>query len=241
MIATLRSVTLGIEFPELNQKLGLASDHPWTEAQNDKRLYEYSILAREISELAAHYQCATVATEFLNIETQDHGKGRSFNRMVNNQWCRKGFILPLVRRLEALGIRHAEVNPAYSSKLGNLLWGWPLHIPDPACAAIEIGRRFLQDNTRRSSRTKGGHRRKEASLGDSGSVAEDPREKWRELWNRINPRSGDTPRCTFDRLERAFPQACPRPGPFRSRSSRIFQITPARLASRNSTCIRKEL
>ena len=89
-------------------------------------MYKLSCIAREVTNLAVHFQCSAVVTEHLNIQCQDHGKGRSFNRAVNNQWTRKGFVLPLVRRLKAAGLRHMEVNPAYSSKLGSLLWGWPL-------------------------------------------------------------------------------------------------------------------
>jgi IS605 OrfB family transposase len=132
------------DYSELNCRLKKASDHPDSIHQRDKRVYELSCIAREVTNLAVHFQCSAVITEHLNIQSQDHGKGRSFNRAVNNQWTWKGFVLPMVRRLEAAGLRHKEVNPAYSSKLGNLLWGWPLLIPDPACAAVELGRRFLQ-------------------------------------------------------------------------------------------------
>jgi hypothetical protein len=91
---------------------------------------------------------------------------------VNNQWTRKGFVLPLVRRLEAAGLRHMEVNPPYSSKLGNFLWGWPLLIPDPACAAVELGRRFLRGDPKNSERTNGGNRRKEERQAQASQDAE---------------------------------------------------------------------
>ena len=88
------------DYPELNRKLKLASDHPDSLHQRNKSVYELSCIAKEVVALADHFQCGTVVTEHLNIGTEDHGKGRSFNRAVNNQWTRKGFILPLVRRLE---------------------------------------------------------------------------------------------------------------------------------------------
>ena len=56
---------------------------------------------------------------------------KSFNRDVNNLWSRKGFIVPLLRRLEVVGIKHAEVNPALGSKIGNKLRGWKALIHDP--------------------------------------------------------------------------------------------------------------
>jgi hypothetical protein len=98
------------DYSEINRRLRKASDHPDSIHQRDKRVYELSCMAKEIVALAAHFQCSAVITEHLNIQSQDHGKGRSFNRAVNNQWTRKGFVLPLVRRLETAGLRHMEVN-----------------------------------------------------------------------------------------------------------------------------------
>ena len=218
------------DYPELNRKLRLASDHPKSIHQVNKRLHELSCMAREIAGLAEHFQCCRVVTERLNIETKDHDKGKSFNRAVNNQWTRKGFILPLIRRLEYSGIEHAEVNPAYSSKIGNLLWGWPNLIPDPACAAVEIGRRFLQGDSRSSERTNGGNRRKEER---QVRISQDiqARTEWKQVWNRLNPKSSDTPRCTHIALKEKFPEACPRRSPFKAPQSLVRRLEPALLAS----------
>ena len=218
------------DYPELNRKLGKPSDHPDSVHQRDKRVYEMSCIAKGITALAAHFQCSAVITEHLNITTQDHGKGRSFNRVVNNQWTRKGFILPLVRRLEQAGIRHIEVNPAYSSKIGNLLWGWPLLIPDPACAAVELGRRFLQGDPKSSERKNGGNRRKEERQAQASQDAE-ARAKWKRVWNQLHPQSGDTPRCTLLVLRRKFPAACPSPSPFKAPQSLVSRYGLARMAA----------
>ncbi len=228
------------DYPELNRKLKLASDHPESLHQRDKRLYELSCIAKEIVGLADHFQCGAVVTEHLNIGTGDHGKGRSFNRAVNNQWTRKGFILPLVRRLENAGIRHMEVNPAYSSKIGNLLWGWPMFIPDPACAAVEIGRRFLQGDPKSSGRKDGGNRRKEERQAQASQDAE-VRAEWKRVWNQLQPQSGDTPRCTLSALKQKFPEACPSPSPFKSPQSHVVRFEPARIAPGLRVCMRKDL
>ncbi|MGO8931393.1 MAG: hypothetical protein ACLQU3_31445 [Limisphaerales bacterium] len=219
------------DHPELNRKLGKASEHSDCIYQRHKRVYELSVIAKEINSLACRFNCRAVITEHLNIETKDHKKGRSFNRAVNNQWSRKGFIIPLLRRLESSGITHAEVDPAYSSKLGNLLWGWPKLIPDPACAAVEIGRRFFQGDSQPHLRQNGGNRRKEerqVKAPNSGAIA---RGEWKRVWNRVKPRSGDTPRCTISALEKKFPGSCPRPGTFRSCRSRVDRLKPAGFAS----------
>jgi len=217
------------DYPDLNQRLGLGSDHPRSIHQQNKRVFELSCMAKEMVALAVHYGCSWVVTEHLNIESADHGKGKSFNRAVNNQWTRRGFSLPLVRRLQHAGLRHGEVNPAYSSKMGSLLWGWPMLIPDPACAAVELGRRFLQGDLKSSGRTNGGNRRKEERQAE---VSKDikARAEWKQVWNRLHPKSGDTPRCTLLALRQKFPAACPRPNAFKSRQSFVQRLKPLRLA-----------
>ncbi|MGO8929557.1 MAG: hypothetical protein ACLQU3_22045 [Limisphaerales bacterium] len=228
------------DYPELNRKLGKPSDHPASVHQRHKRVYELSGMAKEITALAAHFQCRAVITEHLNIETQDHGKGRSFNRAVNNQWTRRGFVLPLVRRLERAGIRHVEVNPAYSSKIGNLVWGWPMLIPDPACAAVELGRRFLQGDPKSSERKNGGNRRKEERQAQASRGAE-ARAEWKRVWNQLQPKSGDTPRCTLLALRQKFPAACPSPSPFKAPQSFVSRFEPARIAADLRIHMRKDL
>ena len=204
------------------------------------RLYELSCIAKEVTNLAVHFRCSAVITEHLNIQSQDHGKGRSFNRVVNNQWTRKGFVLPLVRRLEAAGLRHKKVNPAYSSKMGNLLWGWPLLIPDPACAAVELGRRFLQGDPKSSERMNGGNRRKEERQAQASQDAE-ARAEWKRVWNQLHPQSGDTPRCTLLALRQRFPEACPSSSPIKAPQSLVSRLEPARIAADLRIHMRKDL
>jgi len=228
------------DYPELNRKLGKPSDHPDSVHQRDKRVYELSGIAKDIAALAAHFQCSAIITEHLNIETRDHGKGRSFNRAVNNQWTRKGFVLPLIRRLEHVGIRHVEVNPAYSSKIGNLVWGWPMFIPDPACAAVELGRRFLQGDPGSSERKNGGNRRKEERQAQASQGAE-ARAEWKRVWNQLHPKSGDTPRCTVPALRQKFPAACPSSSPFKAPQSLVSRFGSARIAATLRIHMRKDL
>jgi len=220
------------DYAELTKKLKLASNHPDTIHQRNKRVYELSHLANEIQQAAIHYQCGTVVSEHLNIQTKDHERGKSFNRTVNNQWSRKGLIIPLMRRLEGVGIRHAEVNPAYSSKMGNLLWGWREMIPDPACAAVEIGRRFLQEDPTQWSRKDGGNRRKEerqVQAKREKSPDAQARDHWKKVWSQLNPKPGDTPRLTIPVLKERFPELCPSQSPFGVPQSLVVRLEPARI------------
>ena len=108
-----------------------------------KRRHELSIIAKKVWLLARHYQAAAVVTERLRFSPKDYRRGRRFNRLVNQVWMRRGFLEPFERRLLVHSIPVLEVDPAYSSKIGNVLWAGQLRIPDPACAAVEVGRRAL--------------------------------------------------------------------------------------------------
>jgi hypothetical protein len=129
---------------ELNQPLHLPSNHPDQLAQNRKRDYELTMIAKALAKAAVHYRCEFAAGEALSIRAKKHGKGRRFNRLVNNQWCRKTLDEPVQRRLARANIPYFEVNPAFSSLSGNLVYGWGMGIPDPACAAVELGRRAIE-------------------------------------------------------------------------------------------------
>ena len=139
-----RCVAWGVfEYSGLNRRPKLASDDPRSKALNNKRRHELALIAKEVALLARHHRAAAAVTERLTLGAKDHGKGRRFNRLLNQCWFRSGLLQPLLRRLEEAGIKHAVVNPAYSSLIGNKIWADSMNIPDPACAALELGRRFL--------------------------------------------------------------------------------------------------
>ncbi len=114
-----RCVAWGVfEFSGLNRPSKLAPDEPRSKAIHNKRRYELAVLPKEIVSLARHYEVAAVVFEKLSLGAKDHGKGRRFNRLVNQCWFRAGFLQPLLRRIEEAGFAHHEVNPAYSSLIG---------------------------------------------------------------------------------------------------------------------------
>lgn len=235
---TCRCVAWGIfEFPEFSRRLGLASDDPRSISFSCKRRHELAILAKKATLLARHYRVSAVISERLAIVPKDHGKGRRFNRLINQVWYRRGLLEPIVRRLAAAGIVHAEVNPAYSSKLGNHLWADLLRIPDPACAAVEIGRRgmwpvkftapqkdpakLLMPNARR--RRKDGARvrlRKEPAPGG-----------WRRVWSQLEPKAADTRRRSRTDLRPLLPSGNPRLAPLVNPRSKVLRYEPREGAS----------
>jgi IS605 OrfB family transposase len=215
------------EYPELNKKLGLASNQPARLHQTNKRKHELSILAKEIEATARHYQVSAVVTERLGLGAKDHQKGKRFNRLVNNCWFKSGFTQVLVRRLQEAGILHAEVNPAYSSKIGNLLWATPLQIPDPACAAVEIGRRALfplpfQSSLAKSGKQKVGQLRKHVRPGRSNTSFLG----WSRVWSQVKPKASDTRRLYRDRLEPMLLLCNPRLSPLTDPRSKVLRFEP---------------
>ena len=106
---------------------------------NNKRKYEIVKIAYELAQLARHYQCECFSIEKLNIKTKNVGKGRKINKLINNQWVRNTFINVLRKLINCSSTIFIEVEPAYSSILGNLL-------PDMVLSSIELGRRAYEFN-----------------------------------------------------------------------------------------------
>ena len=225
-----RCLAWGIfEFPELNRRLRVASTDRRAIAQNDKRAYELSILAKSVALIAHHYAAQTVVTERLQLLAQDHGRGRRFNRLLNQCWFKRGFLQPLQRRLEEGGLRLAQVNPAYSSRIGNLLWADSLQIPDPACAALEIGRRFhdplppTPDTRKPPSKPNADRLRKDGRRVTEQSAALGG---WKRVWSQLNPLARDTPRQAWRRRRRFLPSGLSRRLSVREQRSQVLHFDP---------------
>ena len=106
----------------------------------NKRKFELIEICHEISRLMNYWKCKKLCIEDLNIKSSDKKQGRYFNRLCNNVWDRD----LVVNKLKMLRIVHGfelvEVNPAYSSFVGNMLYG-DKNTPDMIASSIEIARR----------------------------------------------------------------------------------------------------
>ena len=129
------------DLKQLNITSGLSSDHPKSININNKRLHETYEIAKDIASLAKHYRISKVIVEDLSIVNCDKGNGKYYNRLTNNCWPRNKFINNLRKRTLLLGIDFREVNPQYTSFIGNVNYGVNDIIPDPIAASIEIARR----------------------------------------------------------------------------------------------------
>ena len=83
--------------------------------------------------------------EDLSIPSKDNGKGKRFNRLCNQQWCRNRFCNIIKKLCKLDKIKILEVIPNYSSFIGNLVYR-DEKLFDPCLSSIEISRRGYEFN-----------------------------------------------------------------------------------------------
>lgn len=106
---------------------------------NNKRKFELIQVCYEINKLMNTWKCSKLCIEDLNIK-HSQSKNKNFNRLCNNVWNRNLVINKLKMLSVIYGYELIEVNPAYSSFIGNLLYGNE-NCPDMIASSIEIARR----------------------------------------------------------------------------------------------------
>lgn len=125
-------------------KLTISSGKASTDSKStyitNKLKHETIAIAHEISKLVDVWKCKTVAVEELSIKPKDHKKGKQLNKLCNNKWERRLFVTKLKMLANLYKFDLAEVNPAYSSIVGNFAYGSE-NTPDMVAASIEIARR----------------------------------------------------------------------------------------------------
>lgn len=110
---------------------------------SNKRNHEIIQIAHQLSKLANHFGCVIFSLEDLNMKQGNKEKGTKFNKLCNNQWCRN-LLVSQIKKMNCLyKIRTLEVQPQYSSFIGNLVYR--VHqLPDYVLSSIEIGRRSYE-------------------------------------------------------------------------------------------------
>ena len=120
----------------LNEKLSSDSDR--MKYYQNKLKYETFEISKNITKIAKQFNCKSVFIEDL------HFKGSSTikisNRKNKNLWKLGLLISNLTKRLNIEGIKIYSVNPAYSSFIGNMMYGYT----DAVNASIEIARRGFE-------------------------------------------------------------------------------------------------
>ena len=106
----------------------------------NKRKFELIQVCYEINKLMNYWKCSKLVLEDLSIKSSDKKQGRTFNRLCNNVWNRNLVVNKLKMLSSIFGYELVEVNPVYSSFIGNLLYGSE-NTPDMIASSIEIARR----------------------------------------------------------------------------------------------------
>ena len=112
---------------------------------NNKRQHETLEVSKFLVNIAKHYRCECFGVEDLSIKSKDNKQGKSFNKLVNNNWCRNRLINNLRKRCNIYGIKFVEISPQYSSIIGNLAYR-SFELPDMVLSSIEISRRCYEFN-----------------------------------------------------------------------------------------------
>ena len=106
----------------------------------NKKKHELIELNHKLISICKHYKVSKISIEDLTIKSSDKGFGKTFNRLCNNQWNRTVTVNNLKVLSSTYGIELVEVNPVYSSFIGNLENG-DSTTPDMVASSIEIARR----------------------------------------------------------------------------------------------------
>ena len=106
----------------------------------NKRKFELIQICYDINKLMNYWKCSKLCIEDLNIKSSDKKQGKTFNRLCNNVWNRNLVVNKLKMLSSIFGYELVEVNPVYSSFIGNLLYGNE-NTPDMIASSIEIARR----------------------------------------------------------------------------------------------------
>ena len=114
-----------------------ASNHKDTIYWNNKLDFETLQISKSISELSKQWNCKFIFCEELNFKPTGNKNSKSNNRLVKNLWKRNKFLQNLQKRCNISNQKLFEINPAYSSVIGNLQYDYV----DAVNASIEIGRR----------------------------------------------------------------------------------------------------
>ena len=124
----------------MNKKSGKSSSDSSSKYLKNKSKFEKIQVCYDIIKLLDYWKCSKLCIEDLNIKSSNKGNGKIFNRLCNNVWNRSLIVNKLKMLSNIYNFELVEVNPAYSSFVGNLLYG-SNNCPDMVASSIEIGRR----------------------------------------------------------------------------------------------------
>ena len=121
------------------RNLHKSSNDAKSKHQNNKQIFELKEVAKDIIKKCKFFHVGKFGIEDLDFKIGNSGKGKTFNRLTKNKWKRDTLVSALKKLCLLNRIDFIEVNPAYSSFIGNVL----NKAPDPIAASLEIARRAM--------------------------------------------------------------------------------------------------
>ena len=121
------------------RNLHKSSNDAKSKHQNNKQIFELKEVAKDIINKCKFFQVGKFGIEDLDFKIGNSGKGKTFNRLTKNKWKRDTLVSALKKQCLLNKIDFIEVNPVYSSFIGNLC----NEAPDPIAASLEIARRAM--------------------------------------------------------------------------------------------------
>ena len=128
------------DLSQLTKKSGKSAEDKKSKYMVNKLNHEAIQIAHDICNLVDYWKCDKVIVEDLSIKSSDKGNGKYFNRLCNNVWKRNLFVNKLKSLSLLCNFSLIEVNPCYTSLIGNIAYG-DANTPDMVAASIEIARR----------------------------------------------------------------------------------------------------
>ena len=138
---------------ELNKLGDISSNDPRRVYFRNKLRYEIVEISKDLLSKALHYKCQIFSIEDLKFRGKDNERGRNYNVLVNNLWIRNLLNNQVIKRCDLNRIEVEQVDPAYSSFHGNLVYR-ELNLPDCILASIEISRRGYEFHNQYISKKK---------------------------------------------------------------------------------------
>lgn len=121
------------------KNLHKSSDDRESKYQNNKQIHELKEITKDIIAKCKYFKAGKFGIEDLSFKSGDSKKGKNFNRLTKNKWKRIALISALKKHCLLNKIDFLEVNPVYSSFIGNLC----NNAPDPIAASLEVARRAM--------------------------------------------------------------------------------------------------
>lgn len=129
-----------VDLSMLSNRLRLSSTDKKQLKQNNKRKFEICQVWKHIFGLATHFKVAYFVNEELNFKEKSiNDNPNTANYKTKNIWHRTLTTNLINKYCNSLGIKNIEVNPAYSSFIGNIQYDYF----DPINASLEIARRAV--------------------------------------------------------------------------------------------------